>query len=125
MIEEIEDWAKKNIECCACGGSMETSRFINVVETKKLATWKFPVFGHIDIPDYEPRALAIVCDECIKNKAKIQRCIEWEGSPYLVKYHDIEELEDAKKNVSQMNYYFGKLYRHKKLLNAAKQESGN
>ena len=125
MIEEFEDWAKKNIKCCAYGGSLETSRFINVIETKKLATWNFPVFGHIDIPDYEPRALAIVCDECIQNREKIRRCIEWEGSPYLVKYHDLDELEDAKKNMSQMNYYFGKLFRQRMLLRAARQESGN
>lgn len=125
MLEKFKDWARKNVECCACGGTLETSICINVVELKKVATWKFPVAGHIDIPDYEPRAVAIICDECIQNKEEIRRCIEWEGSPYQVKYHDVDDLEDAKKNVSQMNYYFGRLFRQRMLMRAAKQKSEN
>lgn len=125
MLEEFEDWVKKNVKCCACGGSMENSSYVTIVELKKLATWKFPVFGHIDVPDYGPRAMAVICEECIKNKVKIRRCIEWEGSPYQVKYHDVDDLEDAKKNVSQMDYYFGKLFRQRMLLNAAKRTNGN
>lgn len=125
MLEEFEDWARKNIECCACGGPLEKSSCINIVELKKLATWKFPVFGHIDIPGYGPRALAIVCNECMKNKIKIRHCIEWEGSPYLVKYHDVDDLKDAKKSASQMDYYFGRLFQQRMALRAAKQESIN
>lgn len=123
MFEEIDDWARKNIECCACGGSLETSEFINVVELKKVAIWKFPVFGHIDVPDYEPRALAIICDECRQNKVKIQRCIEWEGTPYQVKYHDVDGLKDCN-GMSQIDYYFGKLFRRRQLLKKAASERG-
>lgn len=97
------DWGKKNIKCCACGGTLETSRFINLVETNRLPTWKYPVAGNVCVPCYVPRAIAIVCDECIQNKAEIQRCIEWEeGSPYKIIYHEIESLEEIKKEVDQM-----------------------
>lgn len=129
MLEEFNGWVRDNIKCCACGGTLEASSCINVVELEKVATWKFPVFGQVDIPDYEPRAMAIVCDECMRNKVKIQRCIEWEGLPYLIKYHDVECLKDSKKSVSQMDYYFGKLYRQRMRqrmqLKAARQESEN
>lgn len=126
MLEEFENFIRKNVECCACGGTLEESGCINIVELKKRAIWKFPVFGQIDIPGYGPRAMAVVCDECMQNKVKIRRCIEWEGSPYLVKYHDVNDLEDDKKSVSQMNYYFGKLFRQRMLIRrAARQECEN
>ena len=126
MLEEFDNFIRKNVECCACGGSMEMSSCINIVELKKRATWKFPVFGHIDIPDYGPRAMAVVCDECMRNpKVKIRRCIEWEGTPYQVKYHDVNDLEDDKKSVSQMDYYFGKLYLQRMRQKAARQECEN
>ena len=125
MIEEFDAWARENVDCCACGGTLETSICVNIVELKKLATWKFPVAGQIDVPGYGARAVAIVCDECIRNKVKIRRCIEWKGKPYKITYHAVDELEDAKENVSQMNYYFGKLFRQRKLLRAAGQENRN
>ena len=132
MFEEIEDWIRKNIKCCACGGTLETSKFINVVRLEKLATWKFPVFGPIDIPDYKPRATAIICDECMQKKEKIRRCIEWEKSPYQeespyqVKYHEVESLEDSNKGMNQMKYYFGRKCRLEKLLRrAVRQEHIN
>lgn len=120
-----EDWIKKNIKCCACGGSLENSRFINIVKTEKLATWKYPVSGRVDIPDYEPRAVAIVCDECIKNKKEIRHCIEWERSSYLIKYHNIKSLKNSNKSISQMKYYFGRNFRRKMLLKAGRQVSRN
>ena len=105
------DWIRKNVKCCACSRTLETSRFINVVRLEKLATWKFPVFGHVDTPGYEPRAAAIVCDECTQKKEKILYCIEGEGSLCLVKYHEVESLEDGNKSESRMKYYFGKKFR--------------
>lgn len=124
MLEEFNDWIRNNVKCCACGGSMEASSCINIVELEKVATWKWPVFGQLDVPDYEPRALAIICDECQRNKVKIQRCIEWEGSPYLVKYHNLENLADSNNSESQMNYYFGRLYKSM-LLKRVRQLNGN
>lgn len=125
MLEEFEDWIKKNIECCACGGSMEENSCVNVVELKKVATWKFPVFGSIDVPGFKPRALAVVCEECERNKVKIQRCIEWEGSPYLVTYHNVDDLEDDKQNMSLLDFVFGKLYQQRNALRVAKQACEN
>ena len=126
MLEEFDNFIRKNVECCACGGTLEKSGNINIVELKKRATWKFPGFGHIDVPGYESRAMAVVCDECIQNKVKIKRCIEWEGTPYQVKYHDVDHLEDSSKSASQMNYYFGRLFRMRKLVRkAAREQSVN
>lgn len=123
MLEEFEGWVRENVNCCACGDKLETAECINVVELKKVATWKFPVFGNVDIPGYEPRALAIVCDKCLANKVKIQRCIEWEGTPYQIKYHDVDGLKDCNKSVSHMDYYFGKLFRRRQLLKKAARET--
>jgi len=125
MIDEFDAWARQNVECCACGGTLETSICVNIVEQNKLATWKFPVAGQIDVPGYGARAVAIVCDECILKKVKIRRCVEWKGEPHKIIYHAVGELEDAKENESQMNYYFGKLFRQRMLLRAVAKESGN
>ena len=126
MLEKFENFIRKNVECCACGGTLEESGCINIVELKKRATWKFPVFGHFDIPGYGPRAMAVVCEECMQNKVEIRRCVEWEGTPYQVKYHDVADLEDASKSVSQMDYYFGRLFRlRKRIRKAARQQSEN
>jgi len=121
MFEHIEDWIRKNIKCCACGGTLETSEFINVVKLEKVATWKFPVYGYVDILDYKPQAAAIICDECIRKKEKPRYCIEWEESPYhdspcQVKYHDVGSLEDTDRSMNQINYYFGRKFRLEKLL---------
>lgn len=121
-----ENWGKKNIECCACGGTLETSKYINVVETNKLPTWKFPVMGNVAIPGYVPRAIAIICDGCLQNKEKIRHCIEWEGSPYKIKYHEIESLEEIKKDVNQKeNILKGKIWAERFLLKAAQQMNEN
>ena len=107
-------------------GNEQLSEYCRV---KKLATWKFPVAGQIDVPGYGARAVAIVCDECeqlvVQNKVKIRHCIEFKNEPYKVTYHAVEDLEDAKKGESQMNYYFGKLFRQRMLLRAARKENGN
>ena len=126
MIENIEDWARKNIKCCACGGPLDTSEILNVCVTKKIATWKFPVCGSLECPGYPPKAVAFVCDECIKNKVKIRHCIEWEGSTALVKYHDIDSLEDEDEFLSKIKYQFGKIFRRRLLvMRAARQEGVN
>ena len=111
MIEEFNNWVRENVECCACGDELETTNSVNVVELNKVATWKFPVFGVVDVPGYEPRAMAIICEKCLANQVRIQRCIEWEGKPYKVKYHDVDDLKDSDKRASQMDFYFGRLFR--------------
>lgn len=121
MIEEFNSWVRENVDCCACGGKLETTDCVNVVEIKKVATWKFPVFGQIDIPGYEPRAMAIVCDKCLANQVRIQRCIECEGTPYQIKYHDVDGLKDCDKSSSQIDFYFGRLFRLRRLLRKSLQ----
>ena len=125
MIEELDRWARENVVCCACGGSLETSNCLNIVELEKLATWKFPVAGQIDMPGYGARAVAIVCDECVLNKVKIRHCIEWKDEPRKITYHAVYDLEDARECESKMNYYFGKLFRQGKLLRAARERNVN
>lgn len=122
MIEEFNNWVIENVNCCACGGKLEPTNYVNIVELQKVATWKFPVFGQIDIPNYEPRALAIVCDKCLANQVKIQRCIEWEGIPHQIKYHDVDGLKDSNKSASQIDFYFGRLFRMSKLLRKSIQQ---
>lgn len=122
MFEDIESWVRKNVKCCACGGSLETSRFINLVGLDKIATWKFPVFGRLDVPDYKPLAAAMICDECVQKREKVRFCIEWEESPcqeespYKVRYHEVEDLEDSNRGEDQMKYYFGLKFKLRNLL---------
>jgi len=122
MFENIEVWIRRSIKCCACGGTLETSRYINVVGLKKLATWKFPVIGHIDIPGYKPRATAIICDECVQNNEEVRFCIEWQESlykePHRVTYHDVDTLEDIDKSEELMKCYFGRKFRRGMLIKA-------
>ena len=126
MLKDFNDWGRGNVECCACGDKLGKTSFVTIIELKKVATWKFPVFGRIDVPGYEPRALAMVCDKCIVNKEKILRCVEWEGPGSQIKYHDVAGLKDATKSVSQMDYYFGRLFRLRMLeRKAARQECEN
>ena len=126
MDEKIEDWARANVKCCACGGRLDTGEVLNVCVTKKVATWIFPVCGSLERPDYPPKAVAMLCDECVKNKVKIRYVVEWEGTPYQVKYHDIDSLEDEDVVMSKIKYYFGQEIRFKRLVRkAARQESEN
>jgi len=63
----IDEKIKKYVRCCACGGSLESSKFINGVTLNKLATWKHLTWGNVLVVDKysEPRATAILCDNCV------------------------------------------------------------
>lgn len=131
MIEEFENFIKQNIKCCACGGTLETSKVLNILVTKKIATWKYHIFGVLDCPGYPPKAMAFVCDECRKNEVKIRHCIEFEVSTGQVTYHDVDSLEDINEASCKMKYYFGKkleeisAVRNKLMLKAARERSVN
>lgn len=125
MLGDFDDWFLRNCRCCACGGTLETGGRINIAVTEKLATWKCPVIGRFDVPDYGPRAIAIVCDECMQKNEDVRYCIELEGPPYRIIYHDVGSLADSNKSMAQMKYYFGRSFRRKMLLRAARQENGN
>lgn len=105
---------------------METSRYINLVEIPRRPTWKFPIMGNVCVPGYVHRAVAIVCDECLENKKEIRRCIEWEdGSPYKIIYHEIESLEEIKKEVDQDENVLKRKLWADRFLRAAQQEYEN
>ena len=119
-----------NVRCCACGCKLASSAGTNFKITRKRATWKFPVFGGFDIPDYPPRAMAIICDECARESVPVRECVEYQSNG-LVKYHDVEKLEDVSEALSKMKYYFGKKLgmssaaRNKWMLKAARERSIN
>ena len=124
-----------NVRCCACGCQLVppgagTNADINFKITKKVATWKCPICGSFDIPDYPPRAMAIICDECARDNVPVRECVEFQGNG-LVKYHDIEKLEDVSEALSKMKYYIGKKLgmssatRNKLMLHAAREQSVN
>jgi len=93
--------------CCACGHKIDTKRGLNLAVTNKRATWKCPVFGGFDIPDYPPLAVAIICDCCAAGNARIRVCVEFVGGG-LVKYHCLHELEEVSGAECKIKYYFGK-----------------
>ena len=132
MLEDeiIENCGMKNLRCCSCGSRLAPCASLNVAVTMKRATWKIPVFGGFDIPDYPPRAVAIICDECAIKKVPVRFCVEFQGSG-RVKYHDIDSLEDVSAADWKLKYYFGKKFglssaaRNKLMLRAARERSVN
>lgn len=125
-MENLEEWARKHVKCCACGCKLDTSEVLNICATKKAASWLFPVCGNLERPGYLPRAVAFVCEECMNNKVKIRHVVEWKGLSGLVTYHDIDSLEDADVIMSKIQYYFGKQFRRKQLTwRGARQEGVN
>jgi len=132
MLEDeiINNCSKLEILCCACGHKINTRRGLNLAVTNKRATWKCPVFGGFDVPDYPALAVAVICDCCAAGNARIRVCIEFEGGG-PVKYHDIDSLEDVSGAECKMKYYFGKKLgmspaaRNKLMLKAARERSVN
>ena len=104
---DIESYGMKNLKCCACSLGIHQLGELNVIITTKLATWKCPVYGSIDDPDFPPRAVAIVCDDCAREHAKVIYCVEFVSSA-LVKYHVLDNLDEVKVAEKKMKSYFGK-----------------
>jgi len=86
-----DDWIRKNVRCCACGGSLEDSKHINLVALDKVASWKFPTWGNVLTKQPLIHAVAIVCDKCIDKGVQPKFAVEWNDNGN-VKYHKIEEL---------------------------------
>jgi len=104
MSEWERDWEKvlhAQVKCCACSGSLRSSTHINLVTLNKYATWKYPAYGNILARDPDKRgskrAVAILCDECIEQKREAKWAVEFvgKGEDLRIRYHDIENLEDA------------------------------
>ena len=96
MRSEAEEKIRSSVHCCACGGSLESSRFINSLALNKLATWKYPTWGNILVHDKypEPRATAILCDRCIRENQQPKYAVEWTSNYSEVIYHKVEQLKD-------------------------------
>jgi len=102
---------KQNVKCCQCQGTLADSKTLNVVTTDKVATWKFPASGSVNvfIPNAPYNAVAIICDRCAESgDIKPKFAIEAEAGCRKVTYHEIESLDDepewvkkAKKKLSK------------------------
>lgn len=132
MIEDeiIEHCGMKNLRCGSCGCHLTPCAGLNIVVTMKHATWKCPVFGGFDIPDYPARAVAIVCDDCARNNVPVRECVEFPSFGRVI-YHDFDSLEDVNAADCKMKYYFGKKLgtssagRLRLMLKAARERSVN
>ena len=126
----IELCGTKNLKCCSCGCYLMPCAGLNIAVTMKRATWKCPVFGGFDVPDFPPRAVAIVCDDCARDNVPVRECVEFQVSGRVI-YHDFDSLEDVSEAVCKMKYYFGKNFgrsstaRNKLMLKAARERSVN
>jgi len=92
-MSESDVWIKENVKCCACGMPMRLSPHINMVQLGLRAEWKYPAAGNVLTGQPCIEALAIVCDECVRRRAKIKYAIEWSSSRRHVKYHKVEDLK--------------------------------
>lgn len=94
--EEPFEMLLRDAKCCACGNPMSCSPHLNFVSLDKKATWKKPVWEILLLkPVYPriPRAIAVVCNECIKNNRQAIEVIEIDGEE--IRYHKVSDLEDA------------------------------
>ena len=107
--EKPSDWEvalRFEGKCCSCGGTLEDS-FLNMVNLDKYVNWKFPAWGNILARNEDKkeakRAVAILCDDCIRLKQAGKRSppirfaleVDKEGEDYVLRYHDIKVLVDA------------------------------
>jgi hypothetical protein len=91
----VERWIKRNVKCCSCGEPLKNSRHINIIALDMLAEWRNPVWGNILVKDRhpEPRALAIICDNCLEKRIFPVYAVEWDMEKNIVKYHPIKDLK--------------------------------
>jgi hypothetical protein len=90
---DIEAWIKETVKCCACEMSMKLSPHINMIQLGLMAEWKYPAAGNILTGQPCIEAMAIICDDCVKRKAKIRFAVEFEVNLKGVKYHSVEKLQ--------------------------------
>ena len=90
----LETMVKQNVKCCACEGSLEGTKHMNICITGKVAHRLFPTASNVLIQNAPHNAVAIVCDNCIEAKTSIKFVIEAEPGYTKVIYHKLEDLED-------------------------------
>ena len=101
---DVEEWIRKNVKCCACGGSLRKSEHINGIMLERKAKWKNNTWGNIII-GISGYAIAIVCDECVKKRVEPKFAVEWDDDKKEVRYHPVDELEpmtDKDKSLLEM-----------------------
>jgi len=93
-----EEQIRRKVKCCACGGSLEKSRRINLVCLMKIAEWSYPCWGNLLLRVWG-LASAVLCDNCVKEKKKPKYAVEWNDDLSVVKYHPVESLEDVPEEI--------------------------
>lgn len=76
-----EDFEKQMMEekCCACDGIIgENGENINLVQLRRMATWKYPTSGNI-LTGTKNLAVAAVCNVCIENNVPIKFAIRFDN----------------------------------------------
>jgi hypothetical protein len=94
MNEDLDEWIKSKVECCTCGGPIKNSKYINMVQTGRKATWKYPTAGNILLGKPCIEALSILCDKCISQRKKPLFAVEWDNEHTYVEYHPLAALEE-------------------------------
>jgi len=74
-----ETTIKKNVKCCVCLGSLESDEWLNIALTNKIATWKFPVASSLCLKNCPHYAIAFVCDNCFRARARIKYADNWQA----------------------------------------------
>lgn len=90
---ELLDLIRAKMSCCACEGTLKTSRYVNLVQLDRQAMWKHPIAGNVFDPDKRPRAVAVLCDACIARNAEAKLAVEWDEETETAKYHAVGELQ--------------------------------
>lgn len=96
MSDDFLQFFKDQGKCCACEGSLEDSKYVNMGGLNKKATWELPYFINLLVRDKYPekRAVALVCDNCVAKKQLPRLAVEWDKNNENIKYHPVDELED-------------------------------
>ena len=95
-FDELFEMLLRDAKCCACGNPMSISAHMNFVSLDKKAAWEKPVWEILLLqPVYPriPRAIAVLCNECIENNRQAIEVIEIDGEE--IRYHKVSDLEDA------------------------------
>ncbi len=91
---EWKERIKRQVKCCCCEASLEKSKYINIVGTTKVASWKFPIMQNVLVANAPAMAIAILCDQCVNTKQHPKCVIEADPGYSKVTYHEIGSLED-------------------------------
>lgn len=78
-------------KCCACKRIIgKNGKHVNGVILNRLAEWKYPTVGNI-VTGEKGKALAIVCDKCLKNNTNIKYAVKFEIKKIV--YVPVEKLK--------------------------------